>query len=1336
MSSAKNNSILVLIAIGALWPGAVLAPGATEEWVARYNAGVGYDYAEAIALDGSGNVYVTGYATGGSGLGFEYATLAYSPTGAPLWAGPAIYNGPIANGADGALAIAARGSGTDARVYVTGVSWQGVTQDDIVTIKYNSAGVQQWVPAPAYDGGYNLGDQGNDIAVDASGNVYVTGFRHTSSSATDLVVLKYNSTGTLLWARTRTTGYGTAIALDSSGGNVYVTGGTGVDCLTIKYTAGGTKAWEKTYNGPSGMGDGGDDIAVDGSGNAYVTGHSYSTTTQQDIVTLKYNASGTQLWAVPYDFAGGDDFGYAIAVDADGNAYVTGESEGTEGTPDYVTIKYNTSGQQLWASRYDGSAGSDDVALGLALDNETPCNIYVTGESKGIGEGWDYATVMYDPNGVEQWVMRYTGTVAYSDDRAQAIAVYDSDNIYVTGYSGGDYATIKYSGGGSQPTGACCVDMVCVATTTFDECVVLDGDWYEGETCPDFGCPTPPKVWYFDDAGVQGWGQTGTAPYWEWMDAGPLPECTMYDLWDPNHPYYAASHSITYDYSGYRFYAEIWLANNYAEYVEPVTVELRKGSWGNEGTLIASATAYVTEVLDPDYPGWPHIFDFGTICDLVLDNESLVLKIIYYATPGNTHIYWNGEYCPSALHALAPDDPPGLDTVVCEPRGGANPSHPSTYWYDVTPGDAYGRCDFHVRVYDPNPANYTPGPPPAATWSFAVHQVGSEWWASWWDQNCVNPITGPFRFQFTNSSPRAWGDWRVTIGASVNPHVWVSDFNGTHFMQPDGYGGRVHVPATASSDSFTVMSQPNLVGVWKSDSAWGDFDGDGDLDLVIAGVTAAGTRVTKTYENHCGALVLRQDLVGVESESSGNLAWGDYDGDGDLDLALAGTSDSGPLARIYENDGAGNLTWDSTQVLTGVHYASVAWGDYDLDGDLDLFIQGYDGTQNRAILYENQPLGPGAPGLTPDASQSLTALRAGSADWGDFDGDGDLDLLLTGHDGSNYRTIFYKNHPVGTLTDTGNHGLPGVALSDAALGDMDGDGDLDLAITGEDGTNRHAHVYRNDGAGNLTQVGGDLMTIYRSSCAWGDYDNDGDLDVAFCGYDGGWAYGYIFRNTGSGFTSVYDLAQVREGSLNWVDVDGDGKLDLFLTGGDFNNNKYARVYQKTGGIPNTTPTAPSLLTSDQCSGLSLDWSGMIDPETGSPGLYYAVRVGTTSGAEDVMSGTYSTPLMGNAGQGATYWLGLPAHQYFWSVQTIDSGFEASPWAPEQVAWCKGDVNCDGCVGFGDINPFVLLLSNPAAYQAAYPNCPLANGDINCDGTVDFGDINPFVAILAGGVCGC
>jgi hypothetical protein len=137
---------------------------------------------------------------------------------------------------------------------------------------------------------------------------------------------------------------------------------------------------------------------------------------------------------------------------------------------------------------------------------------------------------------------------------------------------------------------------------------------------------------------------------------------------------------------------------------------------------------------------------------------------------------------------------PPRDIVVCEPQGVVNnPLHPPTYWYDVTPGGNFGRCDFHVRVYDADATHYTNviAPP---TWKFAVHQVGTEWWASWWDPDCSDAIYGTFRFQFDNPRPSAWGDWTTTVSSLSDPYAQVIDQSGNHTDKPDGYGYRVHVP--------------------------------------------------------------------------------------------------------------------------------------------------------------------------------------------------------------------------------------------------------------------------------------------------------------------------------------------------------------------------------------------------------------------------------------------------------------------------------------------------------------------------------------------------------------
>lgn len=482
-----------------------------------------------------------------------------------------------------------------------------------------------------------------------------------------------------------------------------------------------------------------------------------------------------------------------------------------------------------------------------------------------------------------------------------------------------------------------------------------------------------------------------------------------------------------------------------------------------------------------------------------------------------------------------------------------------------------------------------------------------------------------------------------------------------------GFCGLIQLPLLsppASANDLTLWQDLT----WKSDKScavWGDFTGDGYLDLAVTGQTPSGRYNVIYYYEHDPNDPMRAriiDVNGVINESSDGQAVGDYDLDGDLDIAIAGMSDVGRQARIYENNGTGDFSTDAAQSLTAVSQASVGWGDVDNDGDLDLVIQGHDGSQAVATLYKNDP--PGT--LTADAGTVLTGLYSGSVDWVDWDGDGDVDLMATGSDGTNRRTIFYRNDPVGTLTPDGDHGLPGVALSDAAWGDYDNDGDLDLAFTGEDqGTQAHSRIYSNDGSGILSPVA-DLYAGYRSSCAWGDYDNDGDLDVAICGYDNNVVviYTRIYENTGSGFNnSGFILTHLRNGSLTWADVEQDGDLDFLITGADFSTS-YARLYKNADGVANTAPSSPEVLSSHwtETGKLRLSWSGATDDQTAAAGLYYCLRVGTAEGLDDVVSSCYGTPLMGNVGQATEIDLDVPNGDYYWSVRAIDSGFMSSEWS--------------------------------------------------------------------------
>jgi hypothetical protein len=149
---------------------------------------------------------------------------------------------------------------------------------------------------------------------------------------------------------------------------------------------------------------------------------------------------------------------------------------------------------------------------------------------------------------------------------------------------------------------------------------------------------------------------------------------------------------------------------------------------------------------------------------------------------------------------------PPRDTVKCEPQGGQNPTHPGTYWYDVTPTQ-FGRCDFHVEVFDSVLSHYSNFVDPP-TWTHALHKTGGKWWISWWDPDCDNSGFGRFRFQFDNPNPAVWSDWRTTIAATKNPYDQVVDSSENHAVELDGYGYRVHVPKDVIEPPTTKWEQP------------------------------------------------------------------------------------------------------------------------------------------------------------------------------------------------------------------------------------------------------------------------------------------------------------------------------------------------------------------------------------------------------------------------------------------------------------------------------------------------------------------------------------------------
>ena len=292
-------------------------------------------------------------------------------------------------------------------------------------------------------------EYGYGVAYDSSGNVYITGYTNSAGAGgNELLIAKYNSSGTIQWQRTLGTGTayrhddsGRMITVDSSG-NVYVNGTTnftgGYDSMMIaKYNSSGTLQWQKTF-GDSNTQERGHGITVDSSGNVFVCGE--TTKGVNGALVAKLNSSGTLQWQRTLDAS----LFYEVVVDSSDNVYVGGYTAIGSYT-NYLAAKYNNSGTLQWQRTIGGSTASDN---GRSITIDSSDNVYIGGVSTAGGVGvYDSILVKYNSSGTYQW-QKALGTSG-TQINIQAIASDSSDNVYIAGSWSNSYFFAKYDSDGN-----------------------------------------------------------------------------------------------------------------------------------------------------------------------------------------------------------------------------------------------------------------------------------------------------------------------------------------------------------------------------------------------------------------------------------------------------------------------------------------------------------------------------------------------------------------------------------------------------------------------------------------------------------------------------------------------------------------------------------------------------------------------------------------------------------------------------------------------------------------------------------------------------------------------
>lgn len=408
--------------------------GGTLKWTARESWHLGSS-GEKVLVDGAGNVIVGSRSMVEHAVetNYDYAVSKYTPAGTQLWA-RTYDSDPAGDVTDTLIDMALDAAGN---IYLTGIANQ-----NILTVKYNPQGTRLW--ERVFNGPDSNHDEAIAIAVDSAGNVYVAGETYTYARENDFCLIKYNTNGVFQWSKLYDGGdeehdYLTGLALDSIG-NIVITGEAGttdnsLKVLVLKYNPAGTLLWPAVYASPADTFVYPEGIKIDADDNICIVGTFYNTT-DEDLIVLKYDSSGTLLWPAPavFDLDGDDQSFPSLAIDQAGSIYLSGIHDSAATGEDYLLVKFSPDGVLQWHRTYNGPDNVEDDVLEIAVNAEQ--DVFLTGISDFYRVGYQIkgghcTTQKYDTNGNLLWSADYDG---YQDVLDMPMSITTSgSNVYVTG---------------------------------------------------------------------------------------------------------------------------------------------------------------------------------------------------------------------------------------------------------------------------------------------------------------------------------------------------------------------------------------------------------------------------------------------------------------------------------------------------------------------------------------------------------------------------------------------------------------------------------------------------------------------------------------------------------------------------------------------------------------------------------------------------------------------------------------------------------------------------------------------------------------------------------------